>query len=529
MRTTAPEIVERYVAEGWWTDESLGSMVATGLTAAAKADFRVHSSSNPWYGKIHSVDNAARTLARNLWNDGVRGGDVVAFQLPNWVEAAITFWASAYIGATVVPIVHFYGPKEVGYILDVTEPVVIVTPDRFGPTDYLAMYEDLLATRSGSQWFVAATDVSVALPPRGKPFSSMLEGDPLASPVPVDLDEPSLIAFTSGTTSNPKGVIHSHRTIGCETRQLESRMPKGSQPLLVGAPVGHFIGMLSAFLVPLIRREPIHMVDFWNPAAVLRILKDENLAFGGGATYFLTSLLDHADFKEEHLSHIPFAGLGGSAVPVAVTQRATSLGIKVFRAYGSTEHPSMTGGLIDDPEVKRLHTDGQPAPGVEIKLNDDGEILSRGPDLCLGYTDSSLTTEMFDAEGWYHTGDVGVLDHEGYLAITDRIADIIIRGGENVSAQEIEELLMEMPGIAEIAVVAAPDERLGEHAAAVVRMTADSPAPSLDDVRRHLADAGLAKQKWPEALYVVTAFPRTPSGKIQKFKVRQQLRMGELI
>ena len=166
---------------------------------------------------------------------------------------------------------------------------------------------------------------------------------------------------------------------------------------------------------------------------------------------------------------------------------------------------------------------------MEIKLNDDGEILSRGPDLCLGYTDSSLTTEMFDAEGWYHTGDVGVLDHEGYLAITDRIADIIIRGGENVSAQEIEELLMEMPGIAEIAVVAAPDERLGEHAAAVVRMTADSPAPSLDDVRRHLADAGLAKQKWPEALYVVTAFPRTPSGKIQKFKVRQQLRMGELI
>jgi acyl-CoA synthetase len=528
MRTTAPEIAERYVAEGWWTDESLGWMVANGLMAAAGADFRVHSATRPWCGKVHSVDNAARTLAKNLWNDGVRSGDVVAFQLPNWVEAAITFWASAYLGATVVPIVHFYGPKEVGYILDVTEPAVMVTPDRFGPTDHLAMYEDLLATRSGSRWFVAATNLAVALPARAKPFSSMLEGNPLASPLPVDLDEPALIAFTSGTTSNPKGVIHSHRTIGCETRQLEARMPKGGPPLLVGAPVGHFIGMLSAFLVPLIRREPIHMVDVWDPATVLRILKEETLAFGGGATYFLTSLLDHPDFTEDHLAHIPFAGLGGSAVPAAVTQRASNLGIKAFRAYGSTEHPSITGGSIEDPEIKRLHTDGRPAPGVEITLTDEGEILSRGPDLCVGYTDPALTSEMFDADGWYHTGDVGVLDEDGYLSITDRISDIIIRAGENVSAQEVEELLMGIPGIAEIAVVAAPDERLGEHAAAVLRMVADAPAPSLDDVRAHLADAGLAKQKWPESLHVVMDFPRTPSGKIQKFKVRRQLRMGEL-
>ena len=163
---------------------------------------------------------------------------------------------------------------------------------------------------------------------------------------------------------------------------------------------------------------------------------------GGGATYFLTSLLDHPDFTAEHLALMPFAGLGGSPVPAAVTRRATDLGIKVFRSYGSTEHPSITGCCIDDPEVKRLTTDGRALPGVEIRLDEDGQILSRGPDCFVGYTDPALTERCSTSDGWYRTGDVGVIDDDGYLTITDRISDIIIRGGENISAAEIEELLM---------------------------------------------------------------------------------------
>jgi acyl-CoA synthetase (AMP-forming)/AMP-acid ligase II len=233
------------------------------------------------------------------------------------------------------------------------------------------------------------------------------------------------------------------------------------------------------------------------------------------------------------MSHI---GLGGSPVPAAVGERAASLGISAVRSFGSTEHPSITGCVHEDPLAKRVATDGRPMQGVEMQLRDDdgglvggpgepGEIWSKGPDCFIGYTDPAATKSAFDGDGWFGTGDVGVLDEDGYLTIVDRKKDIIIRGGENVSAAEVEELLIRMDGIAEVAVVAAPDPRLGEHGCAFVRMQpgADG-APDLDRMREHLAAGGLAKQKWPEEVRPVEDFPRTPSGKIQKFVLRQRLR-----
>jgi len=256
---------------------------------------------------------------------------------------------------------------------------------------------------------------------------------------------------------------------------------------------------------------------------VLRLMEHEGLGVGGGATFFLTSLLDHPDFRPQHVAMMPFAGLGGSTVPVAVMDRAAKLGIRAFRSYGSTEHPSITGSLIDEPEAKRHRTDGHTLPGVELRLDEDGEILSRGPDCCLGYTDAALTASAFDAAGWYRTGDIGVLDSDGYLTITDRLSDIIIRGGENISAQEVEELMLGMEAVAEVSVVAEPDERLGEHAAAVVSVRQGMAEPTLEQVREHLATAGLARQKWPQSIHVVREFPRTPSGKVQKFRLRRLL------
>jgi acyl-CoA synthetase (AMP-forming)/AMP-acid ligase II len=528
LRDVRAELIDRYTTEGWWTDDTLGSLVADGLGSMAGAAFRVRSAVRPWDGTFAEVDRAARALAASLRARGVGPGDVVVFQLPNWVEAGIAFWATAYLGAAIVPIVHFYGSKEVGYILDATQPAVVVTPDRFGATDHLAMYEALLADRPGPGWLAVRSDPSAALPTRATAFESLLDGDAIDEPAAVDPDAPALVGFTSGTTSNPKGVIHSHRTIGFETRQLDHMFPEGGPPQITGAPVGHFIGMLNAFLVPLLRDRPVNLVDVWDPRRVLRLMEDERLGVAGGATFFLTSLLDHPDFTDEHLALMPFAGLGGSTVPAPFMERLTEMGIAAFRSYGSTEHPSITGCLIDEPLEKRLYTDGRPLPGVEIRLDDDGEISSRGPDCCMGYTDPALTASVFDPEGWYRTGDVGVLDADGYLTITDRVSDVIIRGGENISAVEIEELLLGVPGIAEVSVVAAPDARLGERAAAVVRMLGDEPAPSLDAVRAHLGAAGLAKQKWPESIHRVGEFPRTASGKVQKFRLRQQLRDGDL-
>ena len=207
-----------------------------------------------------------------------------------------------------------------------------------------------------------------------------------------------------------------------------------------------------------------------------------------------------------------------------------------MRAYGSTEHPSVTGCGFDDPAGKRHGTDGAPLTGVEIRLLGDdgmpvaagepGEIWSRGPDLCVGYTDPALDEDAFDGEGWFRSGDMGVVDDDGFLTITDRVKDVIIRGGENISAAEVEEALGALAQIAEVAVVAAPDERLGEHVCAIVRLAPGAASIALGEITAELERVGLARQKWPEEVRVVTDFPRTASGKVRKVDLRRQLRAG---
>jgi acyl-CoA synthetase len=508
VRKVPAELAERYEAEGWWTRETLGELLANGLAAAPGAAFRVHSSARPWEGTLRDVELVARRLAAGLRARGVGPGDVVVFQLPNWMEAAAVFWASSFLGAVVVPVVHFYGRKELGYIIGSVRPKVFVTAERFGRMEY---QPDLCA------------DVPI-VGVVGRDFDDLLADEPMEGVLPVDPAAPTLIAFTSGTTSDPKGVVHSHQTLVCETRQLSAMFPPDRGDQLTAAPVGHFIGMVNAFLVSVLDGSPVNLADVWDPGRALELMRTHDLRVGGGATYYMTSLVDHPDFDPERdVPFMKYAGIGGSSVPAAVTSRLDGLGVTVFRSYGSTEHPSITGSMYSAPADKRLFTDGDARPGVEIRLAEDGEILSRGPDLCLGYTDPALTERVFDADGWYHTGDIGVLDEDGYLTITDRKSDIIIRGGENISAQEVEEVLLTLPGIAEAAVVSAPDERLGEHAAAFVRMMPGHRAPTLDEMRAHLEKVGLARQKWPEELHEAADFPRTASGKVQKFVLRREI------
>jgi acyl-CoA synthetase len=518
MRTVPADLARRYEAAGYWTRDTIGDLLARGVAAAPDAVFQVHSDLRPWAGTFRDVDHLARRLAAGLRRRGVGPGDVIAFQLPNWVEAAVTFWAAAYLGAVIVPIVHFYGRKEVGYILQSVKPTVFIGTGKFGRLEF---QPDLPADAGVPIVGVVGGDSPADSP--GPAFNSLLATEPMQGQLPADPAAPALIAFTSGTTRDPKGVIHSHQTLGFETRQLAALYPADRGHQLTSAPVGHFIGMLNAFLIPVLDGMPINLSDVWDAGRAMRLMDSHGLTVGGGAVIYMTSILDHPDFTADRVKHMKYAGLGGAPVPVAVTKRLESLGITVFRSYGSTEQPSITGCHHTAPLDKRLHTDGPVLPGVEITLTEDGEIVSRGPDLCLGYTDDELTRKVFDSEGWYHTGDIGVLDDDGYLTITDRKSDVIIRGGENISAQEVEELLLQLDGVAEVAVVAAPDQRLGEHAAAVMRMRPGHEIPALDAIRAHLEQAGLARQKWPEEVRAVDEFPRTASGKIQKFVLRKTL------
>ena len=507
MRKIPVELTKRYQDEGWWTDETLGDLVARGLRANPDTGFVVHSAVRPFSGTFRDVELEARRLAAGLHARGVGPSDVIALQLPNWKEAAAAFWASTFLGAVTVPIVHFYGRKELTHILGTAKPRVFITAEEFGRMKFQPdLCEDIPI---------------VGLV--GQNYDELLAAEPLEGTLATDPASPALIAFTSGTTSNPKGVVHSHQTLGFETRQLLENYPEDRGRQLTATPVGHFIGMLGAFLIPVLEGAPIDLCDVWDPGMVLKLIERDGLSIGGGPPYFVTSLLDHPDCTSEHLKHFTTVGLGGSTVPAAVTRRLTDLGMFVFRSYGSSEHPSITGSKPTAPEDKRLYTDGNPRPGVEIRLDPNGEIFSRGPDLCLGYTDPELTAKAFDEDGWYSTGDVGVLDEDGYLTITDRKADVIIRGGENISALEVEEVLLAMPSVVEAVVVAVPDARLGERTAAVLRVKADHPMPTLDEVREHFKQAGVATQKWPEELHQADDFPRTASGKVQKFLVRQDI------
>jgi acyl-CoA synthetase len=507
MRNIPAELVTRYEEAGWWTRETLGQVLAGGLHAAPDAQFRAYSAVRPWSGTFRDVEQVARRLAAGLRSRGIGAGDVVAFQLPNWMEAAATFWASAFLGAVLVPIVHFYGRKELAHILASAKPRVFITAEEFGRM----MYQPDLCSDIPVVGLV------------GRDFDNLLADEPVAGTVAADPAGPALIAFTSGTTSAPKGVIHSHRSLVFEARQLSGQIRSIGDNQLIATPVGHFIGMLGGLLIPVLNGRSVHLIDNWDPGEVLALMDRDGLTLGGGPPYFVTSLLDHPDCTPAHRAQIKCLGLGGSTVPSAVARRLSDLGIIVFRSYGSSEHPSITGSSLDAPEDKRLLTDGNPMPGVEIRLAADGEIHSRGPDLCLGYVDDALTVAAFDDDGWYRTGDIGVLDADGYLTITDRKADVIIRGGENISALEVEEVLLAMPGIAEAVVVAAPDAGLGERVAAVLRLKPGQTLPSLDDVRAHFGQHGVSRQKWPELLLEVDDYPRTASGKVQKRLVRSSI------
>lgn len=535
VRRSIPASLERrYVDEGWWTDDTLGAMVARSIAAHPDRRVSAWSRSREWHGTYADIEREARRLVRLLVARGVHPGEVVGFQLPNWREAVTSFVGLSMGGYILVPIVHIYGRKEVSFILEQCGAAAYVSPASFGHVDYVEIV-DRAAPPSLRLHVVAGEDPLAPSPSsrvRRIAWSEVETVDPADGLPTVDPRQPAVLAYTSGTTSDPKGVIHDHRTLLSELRHMSGMIVRGWSNLMA-SPVTHATGMLGAVLGPLDVGNEIHLIDRWDPGHALEVMAKASIGGGTGAALFLAGLLDHADFSPAHAANMARVGLGGAPIPPSLGERAAAHGISIIRAYGSTEHPSTTGSDFDDSPRMRHYTDGPPLASVEIRLVDEdgeevgvgvpGEILSRGPDLCVGYTDPALNA-AFDEDGWYRTGDVGVLDEDGCLTITDRVKDIIIRGGENVSAAEVEGALQTMAGVAEVAVVAEPDERLGEHGCAVLRMAPGADGIDLDAMRAHLETTGLARQKWPESIRIVSDFPRTAAGKIRKVDLRARLR-----
>jgi acyl-CoA synthetase (AMP-forming)/AMP-acid ligase II len=535
VRTVPDALRSRYLAEGWWTDDTLGDLVDRSLRASPDAAVHVWSETHPWHGTYADVHTDALRVVAALQGGGLQPGDVLAFQLPNWREAVVAFYAAAMGGFVLVPIVHIYGHKEVRFILRESGARAYISADRFAHVEYV----DIVDGAGAGELPDLVLHVVVGEADASRAEVRRIAWDVVESAVPAariaasDPDDVCVLAYTSGTTSDPKGVMHSHRTLLAELAHIRPWITPGA-PILMGSPVAHATGMLGAVLAPMAMGEDIHLIDRWDPGRVLDIVLESGVGAGTGASVFLASLLDHPDFSPEHARRMPRVGLGGAPVPAVLGERAAEHGIAIVRAYGSTEHPSVTGSAFSDAAEKRHRTDGTALTGIELRLLDHdgapvaagqpGEIWSRGPDLCVGYTDPHLTSVTFDEEGWYRSGDMGVLDADGYLTITDRLKDVIIRGGENLSAAEIEHAIAALPEVAEVAVVAAPDDRLGERACAFVRLAPGASSIGLREITCHLERIGLARPKWPEEVRVAADFPRTASGKVRKVELREQLR-----
>jgi cyclohexanecarboxylate-CoA ligase len=523
----ARERAQRWRATGVYGDVTLPQAILATSIAQPELPVVFQNAMRRTVLSLGQLADRVRRCATAFRSLGVGPGDAVAVQVPSWVESVVAQAAVLLVGAVLVPVVHIYGPRELGFILRESRARLLVTPDRLGRRDYLA---DLLRIGACPDLeFIVV--IGAAVPDGCIGWTKLVEGRKPATSLPDGSpDDVCLLVYTSGTTGEPKGVQHSHNTLLAEMRTQLTGTDFDSV-ILAAFPSGHVAGTLG-LLRMLIHGKPHIVMDTWDAATAARLIEEHGVTATGGTPFFLTTLLDLAERGEVDLSSLREYGVGGASVPPKVVERAHQRGIAAFRAYGSSEHPTISGGSACDALDKRTHTDGRLVADVEVRIVDDtlrdlppgeeGEILSRGPELFVGYRDPALDDGVFLPGGWFRTGDVGTLDSEGYLIITDRRKDIIIRGGENLSSKEIEDVLVEHDAVADVAVVAAPDPAYGERVCAFVVLRPEATL-SLADVRAHFSTVGITRHKTPERLEIVDSLPRTATGKTRKAELRQRL------
>lgn len=432
------------------------------------------------------LEGSVARVAEALRVRGVAPGDVVTSQLTNCAEALILCLAANRIGAVHNPVATIYRGRELEFI----------------------------RRQAASALFVDHGDDPL--------FDAPIAAASTAAPS-ADLDAPRFLLYTSGSTADPKGVLHSDRTLAAEcTAQAAYHELTQDEVFVMPSPVSHVSGLLYGVLLPMWLGATSVLMATWDPGQFLALTESEGGTFSGGATPFLQGLVDHPDLSRFDTSSLRVFPCGGADVPPDLIRRARRrLDVRTGRGYGSTEFPSITSAAgPDEPEAKRAETDGRPIGANEVRVV-DGEIQARGPELFLGYLDTALDVEAFTADGWFRTGDLGTLDADGYLTVTGRLKDVIVRSGEKFSARELEDLLAQHPKVAAVAVVARPDARTGERACAFVVATDPRDPPALEELGTFLVEVGLSLRKRPEQLEIVDALPMTAAGKVDKQALRR--------
>lgn len=506
---------------------TIGDEIAAAVRAAPGTRVVVHSETRPEATTVGELVDESRRLAAGLQALGVRPGDVVAVQLPNWRECFTAHAAIWLSGAVVLPIVPIYGPAEVAFIARQSGARAILLARETRNRD-VAPTLAALAGLPGLDHVILVGD-----PLPGTVAYRELSGCAAAefTPVPADPRDRCLLVYTSGTTAQPKGVQHTHAGLLGELRSMDQMRGATTEMTALSVfPSGHVAGTLG-ILRMFCRANTTIAMDAWNPEHAARLITRHGVRTSAGAPIHLSGILDAAARDGLDLSSLTDYTTGAAGVAGTLIRRAADVGVGAFRCYGSSEHPTVSSGRPEDPLDKRADTDGRITPGTAIRIVDDdgrdvgpgaaGEILTRGPELFDGYTDAAHTAAAF-VDGWFRTGDIGRLDADGYLTITDRKKDIIVRGGENISSKEVEDVLSVHPAIAEAAAVGAADATYGERVCAFV-VVRDGARFELADAADHFAACGLARQKTPERIVVVPELPRTASGKVQKHVLRARL------
>ncbi|HCB58786.1 MAG TPA: long-chain fatty acid--CoA ligase [Arthrobacter bacterium] len=540
-----PEEARRYRDAGWWRDRTVidDFKEVTARHADKVAIVSDHAAGPPEVLSFRQLARMVDRFAGGLLELGVKPGDVVAMQLPNWWQFAALALATIRVGGVVNPIIPILRRREVGFILERVGTRVCVVPTTYRNFAHGEMLTELASeiptlehafvigdpvegTRQFDAHFVAQ---------RWEDQHPASELDRLAT----GADELAQIQYTSGTTGEPKGVAHSHNTLFAGTRAVPDMLGLTEDDVvLMASTMAHQTGFLYGLLMPVSTGMKVVYQDVWVPDRALELIQDEGVTWTMGATPFVMDSVAAQRKQPRDLHTLRLFSCAGSPIPPHLVKAAREvLGAQLTAIWGMTENGAVTFTGPGDPPDFASQSDGRPVPGMELKVVDDegqevapgtvGNLMARGASQCLGYfRRPDLYAGVLTPEGWFHTGDLARMDATGAIRITGRTKDVILRGGENIPVLEIEAALYRMPSVREVAVVAVPDERMGERACAVV--VPEGEPPTLDDIRAHLGEMGMAKVFWPERVEVVSELPKTPSGKVQKFRLREQFDQGEV-